>query len=154
MAARTRGRAAMHQVVAVLDGVADVAEDLADAAAQEDQGDDRHDGDEGEDQRVLRETLAVLVATEGCDESGEIRHGFKDLLSTRSPPLRHAGGGCRETESTRTHELPGAQWPRHTRERPAGCQACARTKRCALTPLECRTRSRRRRTSDKRRPPG
>ena len=37
------------EAAAVLDRVADGAEDLADLAAQEDQGDD---GDEGEDQRI------------------------------------------------------------------------------------------------------
>ena len=39
---------------------ADRAQDLR-LAAQEDQGDDRDDGDEREDQRVLGETLALLV---------------------------------------------------------------------------------------------
>src|SRR5204862_301576 len=46
----------------VLDGVTDVAQDLADLIAQEDEGNDRDDRDKREDQRVLRETLAFLVA--------------------------------------------------------------------------------------------
>ena len=42
---------------------------------QEDQRDDRHDGDEGEDQRVLRETLAVLVTPERREELIDEGHG-------------------------------------------------------------------------------
>src|SRR5215211_4384919 len=45
-----------------LDRLADRAQDRLDVAAQENEGDDRDDRDEGEDQRVLRETLAFLVA--------------------------------------------------------------------------------------------
>src|SRR5438552_3813814 len=56
-----------------LDRAADRAEDLADLTAQEDQGDDRNDRDEGEDQRVLGETLAFLVATERSNKS--VKHG-------------------------------------------------------------------------------
>ena len=47
-----------------LDRVADRAQDRADLAAQEDEGDDRDDRDEGEDQRVLGETLAFVVVAE------------------------------------------------------------------------------------------
>ena len=39
--------------------VADVRDDLADLTAQEDQGNDRDDRDEGEDQRVLGEALSL-----------------------------------------------------------------------------------------------
>src|SRR5512135_2408737 len=46
-----------------------------DRAAQVDQGEDRDDGDEGEDQRVLRETLAFLVTPEGSEERGDEGHG-------------------------------------------------------------------------------
>src|SRR5689334_21152131 len=41
-----------------LDGRTDRRQDLRDLAAQEDEGDDRDDRDQGEDERVLRETLA------------------------------------------------------------------------------------------------
>src|SRR6266446_751444 len=51
-----------------LDRVADVAEDRRDLAAEEDEGDDRDDGDEREDQRVLGQTLALLVPTNGDEE--------------------------------------------------------------------------------------
>ena len=47
-----------------LDGDADVVEDRGDLAAQEKQGDDGDDRDEGEDQRVFGETLAFLVTME------------------------------------------------------------------------------------------
>src|SRR5215210_5841692 len=50
-------------VVERLDRAADLAQDGADLSAEEDEGDDRDDRDEGEDQRVLGETLAVLVTT-------------------------------------------------------------------------------------------
>ena len=53
-----------------LDRVADRAQDRADLAAQEDQGDDRDDRDEGEDQRVLGETLAFLVAAKRGEDRG------------------------------------------------------------------------------------
>src|ERR1035437_7319847 len=45
-----------------LDRLADGAQDLADLAAQEDEGDDRENRDQGEDQCVLRESLTFLVA--------------------------------------------------------------------------------------------
>src|SRR5204862_5756335 len=57
-----------------LDGIADRAQDLADLAAQEDEGDDRDDGDEREDQRVLGETLALLVLREAGDERVDVGH--------------------------------------------------------------------------------
>ena len=47
-----------------LDRVPHVAQDAADLIAQEDEGNDRDDRDEGEDQRVLREALAFLVTTD------------------------------------------------------------------------------------------
>src|SRR5919107_1326716 len=50
--------------------VTDDAEDVADLAAQENQGQDRDDGDEGEDQRVLREALPFLVTIEEIDDGG------------------------------------------------------------------------------------
>ena len=46
----------------------DVAEDGRDLAAEENEGDDRDDGDEREDQRVLGQTLALLVPTNGGEE--------------------------------------------------------------------------------------
>src|SRR6186997_2379701 len=67
----------------VLDRVADGAQDLADLPAQEDEGDDRDDRDEGEDQRVLREALALLLVTreERRDECVEVLHLVNHLLS-------------------------------------------------------------------------
>src|SRR5882672_1296872 len=47
-----------------LDRVTDVAENRGDLAAQENEGDDRDDRDEREDQRVLGETLALVLTTE------------------------------------------------------------------------------------------
>src|SRR6186997_2001463 len=78
-----------------LDRVADGAQDLADLAAQEDQGDDRDDRDEREDQRVFRETLAILVTAEQFRrakiERGEERHVGASWMSThprsRAAPL-------------------------------------------------------------------
>src|SRR5262245_833747 len=55
-----------------LDGRADAAEDLRDLPAQEDQGDDRDDRDEREDQRVLGETLALVLALELGEERGDV----------------------------------------------------------------------------------
>src|SRR6266850_113495 len=74
-----------------LDRAADRAENRADLVAQEDQGDDRNDRDEGEDQRVLRETLAFLVAAEGCDESMKKRHAVGYLLSRDLPKIPPGG---------------------------------------------------------------
>src|SRR6476469_173305 len=71
-----------------LDGVADRAEDLADLAAQEDQGDDRDDRDEGEDQRVLGETLAFLVPTKRGEELMNERHAAASWM--RSHPRSRA----------------------------------------------------------------
>src|SRR5689334_16390837 len=50
------------------------SQDARDLGAQEDQGDDRDDGDEREDQRVLGETLALLVLREAGDEGVELGH--------------------------------------------------------------------------------
>src|SRR4026207_79768 len=70
------GRAAWRSLgSAVLDRRSYGAEDAADRAAQEEQGHDRNDRDEGEDQRVLRETLAFLVAPQRREERGEEGHG-------------------------------------------------------------------------------
>src|SRR5258706_5012008 len=66
--------ARFHRLASMLDRRADRAEDAADRAAQEQEGNDRNDRDEGEDQRVLRETLAFLVTPEGIDERGEEGH--------------------------------------------------------------------------------
>src|SRR6188474_3613339 len=78
-------------VDAVLDRVADGAQDRADLVAQEDQRDDRDDRDEGEDQRVLRETLAFLVTTDRGEERVEERHVGASWMSThpqsRAAPL-------------------------------------------------------------------
>ena len=89
----------------LLDRVADGREDRRDLAAQEDQGDDRDDRDEREDQRVLRETLAFLVAVR------------KDEMS----PDRYAIGGSPPflEESPAPRELVGPQDPERMRRRPA-----------------------------------
>jgi hypothetical protein len=71
----TGGPVCLSECRVVLDGRADGAQDLADLRAQEDQGDDRHDRDEGEDQRVLGETLAFLVIpVKEVDDCGEKLH--------------------------------------------------------------------------------
>src|SRR5919108_5478285 len=76
-----------------LDRVAHRAQDLADLAAQEDEGHDRDDRDEREDQRVLRETLAILVAADEFHYAKiqivEERHSGC-LLDEYSPPVE----GC------------------------------------------------------------
>src|SRR5206468_1754157 len=78
----------------LLDGVTDGAQDLADLAAQEDEGHDRHDRDEREDQCVLRETLAVLVTIEEVhDCKMDPRHLVRFLLSVGML-------GVRKVEST------------------------------------------------------
>src|SRR5450756_2447913 len=57
-----------------LDGGADRAEDRLDLAAQEDERDDRDDRDEGEDEGVLGEALALLVAVKRRDDVRDERH--------------------------------------------------------------------------------
>src|SRR5512141_2469383 len=76
----------------ILDRVAHGAEDLADLAAQEDEGNDGHDRDEGEDQRVLREALAFLVTIEEVHDCKiDRRHEDAYLLPSRRPGLAE---GC------------------------------------------------------------
>src|SRR5674536_17398 len=77
----------------VLDRAADGAEDRADLAAEEDQGDDRHDRDEGEDQCVLGEPLALLVANEERrDECVQTSHVlFTSFLTKVSRKGRSSG---------------------------------------------------------------
>ena len=58
----------LKRLVARLDRATDRAQDLADLAAQEDEGDDRNDRDEREDQGVLSEALAFLVPIKGGEE--------------------------------------------------------------------------------------
>src|SRR3954447_17868866 len=68
---RTAARAAVRHSVrsgSRSDRAADLAEDRADLTTQEDECDDRDDRDEGEDQRVLGETLPVLVPTKRGEE--------------------------------------------------------------------------------------
>ena len=93
---RPEGPAVCHLVSSELDRVADRAQDRADLAAQEDEGDDRDDRDQGEDQRVLRETLAFLVAAKRSEERVE-RAPCGCLLDEYSPPergLRHYSDGA------------------------------------------------------------
>src|SRR5512135_1999659 len=65
--------------MARLDGRADRAQDRADLAAQEEEGDDGHDGDEGKDECVLGKALAFLVTTKPRDERDELCHRFLNL---------------------------------------------------------------------------
>src|SRR5712691_9065386 len=71
---RAEGPAVFDSSTVRLDGVADVAEDLGDLAAEEDECDDRDDRDEGEDQGVFSEALALVFATDGRDESEQSGH--------------------------------------------------------------------------------
>src|SRR3954464_622152 len=87
-----------------LDVLADGAEDLADRRAQEEQGEDRHDGDEGEDQRVLRETLAFLVAIEQSNKCG--KHGGPVPPFPRDPPNRLMHPPMRESDGRRRSRRP------------------------------------------------
>ncbi len=57
-----------------LDRGADVAQDGADLAAQEDEGHDGHDDDEGEDERLLGEALAVFLAAKGHQDAIDQGH--------------------------------------------------------------------------------
>src|SRR5579862_4579823 len=59
-----------------LDRVADVAQDRADLAAQEEQGNDRDDRDQGQDEGVLGEALAVFG-----------RRQSRDHVSNHSTPV-------------------------------------------------------------------
>src|SRR3954469_4872064 len=74
-----------------LDRVADVRQDRRDLAAQEDEGHDRDDGDEREDQRVLRETLALLVLADRGEQRGDERHEGL-LYECESPGDWRCGG--------------------------------------------------------------
>src|SRR6188508_2260115 len=69
-----------------LDRAADRAQDLADLAAQEDEGDDRDDGDEREDQRVLREALALFVPMQRGEDVVDERHRWLPPDDECPPP--------------------------------------------------------------------
>src|SRR5664280_567860 len=62
-----------------LDRLSDGAEDLADLAAEEDEGHDREDRDQGEDQRVLREALTLIVMMKPRVDRTHERHGSDSL---------------------------------------------------------------------------
>ena len=62
-----------------LERVAEFAQDRADLSAEEEQRDDREDRDQGKDQRVLRESLALLVAMEPRVDRAHERHGSDSL---------------------------------------------------------------------------
>jgi len=64
---------------------ADLRKDGADLGAEEDEGDDRDDRDQGEDQRIFGKTLAFLIPAEGSNECVQNRHVSMDLLSSRLP---------------------------------------------------------------------
>jgi hypothetical protein len=75
--------------IGCLDRVADVAEDAADLAAQENEGDDSNDRDEREDQCVLGETLARLVRLGAASQVlDEVLHFRSLLLSSRQSAER------------------------------------------------------------------
>src|SRR6187455_664014 len=88
---RSRGTGGRRSDRLGLDRVADRLQDRADLPAQEDEGDDRDDRDQSEDQRVLRETLAILVAADGFRrakiEVGEERHTWCLLKDEYPPPV-------------------------------------------------------------------
>src|SRR5665811_1136802 len=80
----------------VLDRASDGAQDLADLAAEEDQGDDRHDRDEGEDQCVLGEPLTLLVANEERrDECVQTSHVLFTSFPRVMTPRRYTRWGVR-----------------------------------------------------------
>jgi hypothetical protein len=56
------------------DRSADLAQDRADLVAQEDQRQDGDDRDQGEDQRVLRETLALVIPAQAAENSCDQCH--------------------------------------------------------------------------------
>ena len=70
-----------HRRRVLSDRLPDGAQELADIAAKEDQGDDRDDGDEGEDECVFGEALTLLVANEERrDECVQTSHVMVHLL--------------------------------------------------------------------------
>ena len=71
---------------------ADRAQDRADLAAQEDEGDDRDDRDEREDQRVLRETLSVVLTelVDDCLEPVHLAISFDRASVPRTRNLENA----------------------------------------------------------------
>src|SRR5215213_4903408 len=80
---------------------ADLVEGGADAAPQEQQGDDRYDRDEGKDQRVFRQPLPPLIHVPGKPEAVEqlLEHaGFVPPPALagperQGPPVASAAGG-------------------------------------------------------------
>src|SRR6186997_3059023 len=97
-----------------LDRVADGAQDLADLAAQEDEGDDRNDRDEGEDQRIFGKTLAVLVAMDELHDA-KIKRSHRRVTSfpQSSPMWRPPDGtggliGCQAGRMRSGAEAPRA----------------------------------------------
>src|SRR5918997_1434772 len=79
-----------------LDGRADLAQDRADLAAEEDQGDDRDDRDQGEDQCVLGQALALLVAADRGEERVDERHFGESPEMIAVPAAGHAECSCSE----------------------------------------------------------
>src|SRR5438309_2878526 len=65
--------------------LADVLEDLADNRAEEDEGHDHDDRDEGQKQTVLDERLTFLIvaAELGQKSADELKHALQYLLSSR-----------------------------------------------------------------------
>ena len=110
-------------MVAELDAVADVAQDVADLPAEEQERDDRDERDQGEDQRVLRKALTILGLGESLDQVPNHR-GTRLSIGLASAEI-----GCRQLNGemrrkyyhdpnrmtiplvrgrTAKHEIPGA----------------------------------------------
>jgi hypothetical protein len=95
--------------VSGLDRGADGREDAGDLAAKEEQGRDRDDGDEREDQGVLRETLTCLVS-----RLKEVEHGTSPLMSLRDD-RRGLAISLRRTAGRLGHPRPLESRRRRTR---------------------------------------
>jgi hypothetical protein len=91
----------------VLHRATDLAQEGRDGTAQEEQGDDRDDRDEGEDQDVFSQTLAFVPGAKRCNECGdEVRHGVGTSFPFKSPVA--IGRGLRS----------GSRWPAKMDENP------------------------------------
>src|SRR6476661_737921 len=99
--------------------VADVRDDLADLTAQEDQGNDRDDRDEGEDQRVLGEALSLGFMQEPRESRAKANDPFHVTSnagvapdpepSEHRRPLQTSPSGTSPTDRYRSASLPAAR---------------------------------------------
>ena len=74
-------------LVGELDGAPDRAQDRADLATQEEEGHDGDDRDKGEDECVLRETLACFLASKAGEKRRQSNH-WLSLSLMRTVPRR------------------------------------------------------------------